>query len=69
MDFDVGYAHLSVQEPTVDFTDSEGHELKGQFDAVIDIVGASVTFRWVGPRESPLPLPEPPGKEAVSYTK
>ncbi len=69
MDFDIGYAHLFVQDPTVDFTDGEGHELTGTFDAAVDIVSASVTFRWGGPRESPQLSPEPPGKEAVGYTK
>jgi long-chain fatty acid transport protein len=67
LDFDVGYAHLFVQEPTVDFTDSEGHELRGKFDAAVDIVGAALTFRWGGPRETAQPMPQPPGKEAVSY--
>jgi long-chain fatty acid transport protein len=69
MDFDIAYAHLFVQDPTVDFTDSEGHELKGQFDAAIDIVSASVTFRWGGPKESPQPFPESPGKETVGFRK
>jgi long-chain fatty acid transport protein len=69
LDFDVGYAHLFVQEPTVDFTDSEGHELQGKFDAAVDIVGAALTFRWGGPRETAQPMPQPPGKEAVDYRK
>ena len=69
MDFDVGYAHLFIQEPTVDFTDSQGHELRGYFDSAVDIVSASVTFRWGGPRETPRPLPEPTGKEAAGYRK
>jgi long-chain fatty acid transport protein len=58
MDLDVGYAHLFVQDPTVDFTDSQGHEIEGKFDAAVDIVSASVTFRWGGPR----PAAQPPGK-------
>jgi long-chain fatty acid transport protein len=62
MDFDIGYAHLFVQDPTVDFTDSQGHELEGKFDAAVDIVSASVTFRWGGPRETAQPLAQPPGK-------
>ena len=66
LDFDVGYAHLFVREPTVDFTDSEGHELRGKFDAAVDIVGAALTFRWGGPRETAQPQ-LPPGKEAVSF--
>jgi long-chain fatty acid transport protein len=69
MDFDIGYAHLFVQEPTVDFTDSQGHELQGKFDAAVDIVGAAVTFRWGGRTETAQPLPQPPGKEAVDYRK
>jgi long-chain fatty acid transport protein len=69
MDIDVGYAHLFVQDPTVDFNDGEGHELRGKFDSAVDIVSASVTFRWGGPRETPQPVPQPPGKEVVGYRK
>ena len=65
MDIDVGYAHLFVQNPTVDFTDSQGHELRGSFDSAVDIVSAAVTFRWGGPREAP----QPAGKEPVGYSK
>jgi len=52
MDIDLGYAHLFVQQPGVDVTDSQGHNLRGSFDAAVDIVSAAVTFRWGGPRES-----------------
>jgi len=52
MDLDFGYAHLFVNDPRVDVTDSQGHNLRGTFDAAVDIVGAAVTFRWGGPRES-----------------
>jgi long-chain fatty acid transport protein len=69
MDIDIGYAHLFVQDPTVDFTDSEGHEIRGRFDASADIVSAAVTCRWGGPRETVQPMPQPPGKETVGYRK
>jgi long-chain fatty acid transport protein len=69
MDFDVGYAHLFVQDPTVDLTDSQGHELRGKFDAAVDIVSASVTFRWGGPKETAQPVPQPSGKDVVAYRK
>jgi long-chain fatty acid transport protein len=69
MDIDIGYAHLFVLDPIVDFTDSQGHELRGRFDASVDIVGAAVTFRWGGARETVQPGPQPPGKEAVGYRK
>jgi long-chain fatty acid transport protein len=48
MDIDVGYAHLFVQEPRSNFTDSQGHDLIGTYDAHVDIVSASVTLRWGG---------------------
>jgi long-chain fatty acid transport protein len=69
MDIDVGYGHLFVQDPTVDFTDSQGHELRGKFDASVDIVSAAVTFRWGGSRETTQPVPESPGKQALSEQK
>jgi long-chain fatty acid transport protein len=69
MDIDIGYAHLFVEDPTVDFTDSQGHELKGTIDAAVDIVSASITFRWGGPRETAQSVPQPPGKEEVGYRK
>ena len=69
MDIDFGYAHLFVQDPTVDFNDNQGHELVGKFDATVNIVSAAVTFRWGGPKEGAPPAPQPPGKEAVGYRK
>jgi long-chain fatty acid transport protein len=50
MDIDVGYAHLFVEDPRSDFTDSQGHELLGTYDAQVDIISASVTIKWGGPR-------------------
>jgi long-chain fatty acid transport protein len=50
MDIDVGYAHLFVDDPRSHFTDSQGHQLIGTYDASVDIVSASVTLRWGGPR-------------------
>jgi long-chain fatty acid transport protein len=69
MDIDVGYAHLFVQDPTVDFTDSQGHELRGKFDAAGDVVSAAVTFRWGGSRESAQPVSQPSGTEVVGFRK
>ena len=64
---DVGYAHLFFQDPTVNFTDSLGHNIKGKFDASVDVVGAAITFMWGGPKEAP--PPESPGKQPVGYQK
>ena len=50
MDIDVGYAHLFVEEPRSEFTDSQGHSLIGTYDASVDIISAAVTFRWGGPK-------------------
>ena len=65
MDIDVGYAHLFVEDPHVDVIDNQGHELRGKFDAGVDIVSAAVTFRWGGPREV-VPVS---GKDVLSYKK
>lgn len=65
MDIDFGYAHLFVQDPGVDVTDKQGHELRGTFDASVDIVSAAVTFRWGGPRE----IAPVSGKDVLSYKK
>ncbi|MFL6589267.1 MAG: OmpP1/FadL family transporter [Chthoniobacterales bacterium] len=51
LDFDIGYAHLFVDEPTSDFTDNQGHQLIGTYDATVNIVSASATIKWGGPRE------------------
>ncbi len=64
---DVGYAHLFMQDPTVDFTDSLGHNLKGKFDVSIDVVSAAITFLWGGPKPSPELAPS--GKSPVGYPK
>jgi long-chain fatty acid transport protein len=65
--FDIGYAHLFVPDPQVDFNDGLGHVLRGKFEAAIDIVSASATILWGGPKEAP-PV-ERPGKQPVSYRK
>jgi long-chain fatty acid transport protein len=51
LDLDVGYAHLFVDTPLSNFTDSQGHQLIGSYDAHVDIVSASFTIKWGGPRE------------------
>jgi len=65
MDLDVGYAHLFVQDAGVDFTDSQGHDLRGKLDAAVDIASAAVTFRWGGS----LPIVQSSGKDAFGYNK
>jgi long-chain fatty acid transport protein len=65
--FDVGYAHLFVPDPQVNFNDGQGHILRGKYDAGIDIASASVTFLWGGPQETA--APETPGKQPVSFRK
>ncbi|MFN2622193.1 MAG: OmpP1/FadL family transporter [Chthoniobacterales bacterium] len=51
LDLDVGYAHIFVDDPTSNFADSQGHQLIGTYDAHVDIVSASATIKWGGPRE------------------
>jgi long-chain fatty acid transport protein len=51
LDIDVGYAHLFVDDPLSNFTDSQGHQLIGTYNAHVDIVSASFTIKWGGPRE------------------
>jgi len=51
LDLDVGYAHIFVDDPPSNFTDNQGHQLIGTYDAHVDIVSASVTIKWGGPRE------------------
>ena len=51
LDLDVGYTHIFVSDPNSNFTDSQGHELIGVYDAHVDIVSASATIKWGGPRE------------------
>ena len=68
LDLDVGYAHLFVDEPRSDFTDSQGHQLLGTYDAHVDIVSASVTIKWGGPRETTQSYAKD-SKEARTYRK
>jgi len=65
MDLDVGYAHLFVQDAGVDFTDAQGHDLRGKLDAAVDIASAAVTFRWGGS----LPIVQSSGKDVFGYNK
>lgn len=51
LDLDVGYVHIFVDDPFTSFTDSQQHQLLGTYDAHVDIVSASVTIKWGGPRE------------------
>ncbi|MGZ5020663.1 MAG: OmpP1/FadL family transporter [Chthoniobacterales bacterium] len=65
MDIDFGYAHLFVNDPTTNLLDAQGHELRGTFDASVDIVSAAVTFKWGGPHK----VMQTSGKDAISYRK
>jgi long-chain fatty acid transport protein len=51
LDLDVGYAHIFVDDPQSNFTDNQGHQVIGTYSAHVDIVSASVTIKWGGPRE------------------
>jgi long-chain fatty acid transport protein len=51
LDLDIGYTHIFVDDPSSNFTDNQGHQLIGTYDAHVDIVSASVTVKWGGPRE------------------
>ncbi|MBV9489076.1 MAG: outer membrane protein transport protein [Verrucomicrobia bacterium] len=66
--FDLGYAHLFASNAQVDYTDSQGHNLRGYFDASVDIVSASVTFLWGGPK-SVAPAPYEGKSSGKSYVK
>jgi len=68
MDIDVGYAHLFVDDPQSNFTDSQGHALIGKYDAQVNIVSASVTIKWGGSREV-TPSYAKDSKEVASYRK
>jgi long-chain fatty acid transport protein len=46
IDIDLGYGHVFVIDPIVNVTDSQGHNLRGRFEAAVDIVSASITYRW-----------------------
>jgi long-chain fatty acid transport protein len=66
MALDFGYAHLFVENPTINATDSFGHNLRGKIDASVDIVSASITFLWGEPREE-APAPSTEGKGGKAY--
>jgi long-chain fatty acid transport protein len=68
LDLDVGYAHLFVDEPFSNFTDTQGHQLIGTYDAHVDIVSASITIKWGGPREKSQTYAKD-SKEVSSYRK
>jgi len=68
MDIDAGYGHAFVPDPLVNFTDNQGHNLRGKFDGAIDIVSVAVTFRW-GCATAPQSISQPTGKEIVGYRK
>jgi long-chain fatty acid transport protein len=65
LDLDVGYAHLFVQQPDTELVDTQGHLLRGNYDAAVDIVSASLTLRWGGPRD----VAPTSGKDVNGYRK
>ncbi|MEP6820781.1 MAG: outer membrane protein transport protein [Chthoniobacterales bacterium] len=65
MDLDVGYAHLFVNDPSTNLIDNQGHNLRGTYEASVDILSAAVTLRWGGPRETP----QFSGKDSAVYRK
>jgi hypothetical protein len=69
LDIDFGYGHVFVVDPIVNVTDNQGHNLRGRFDASVDIVSASITYRWGGPREIASVPPQSQGKEQMGYRK
>lgn len=50
VDIDFGYAHIFLPESNSDIIDNRGHILSGKFSTASNLVGASVTLRWGGPR-------------------
>ncbi len=54
IDLDLGYAHLFLpNKPQVDITDASFHNLVGEYNAHVDIVSASITFRFGGTSQTP----------------
>jgi len=68
LDIDVGYAHLFVDDPFSNFTDSQNHQLIGTYNAHVDIVSASFTIKWGGPRETSQTYAKD-SKEVQTYRK
>ncbi|MBV9127648.1 MAG: outer membrane protein transport protein, partial [Verrucomicrobia bacterium] len=47
LDLDAAYAHLFLpNKPQVDITDTQFHNVRGEYNAHVDIVSASLTFRF-----------------------
>jgi len=46
LNFDVGYAHLFMEDGPTNFTDEQTHNLKGVFNLQADIVSAQVTWNF-----------------------
>lgn len=67
MDFDFGYSHLFIHNSQVDFTDNEGHNLRGEFQTAGDIFGAAVTFRWGGAMEMPSTAPKSESGKSTNF--
>lgn len=46
LSFDVGYAHLFVDDPSINHTDSNGFRVTGTYDASVDILSAQVNWNF-----------------------
>ncbi len=67
-DLDFGYAHLFVpNDPQVNVTDTQLHNLVGKYNAHVDIVSAALTLRY-GPRDQ-APRPAPKDKDGKATPK
>ena len=42
---DAGYSHLFISDPKIDETDDNGYNVKGKYDASVDLLGVQV--RWL----------------------
>jgi long-subunit fatty acid transport protein len=68
LDFDLGYGHLFEQDPVINVTDSQVHNVRGTATAGAEIISAAVTLKWGGPKES-LVSNAPSGKSVGEYSK
>ncbi len=58
-DVEASYLHLFLNDPAITNIDTSGHQLNGSYDAQVNVVSASLIFRY-GAQEAP---PKPASKE------
>jgi long-chain fatty acid transport protein len=68
VDLDFGYMHIFENDATINYTDSFGHNLRGNATLWGNLVSAALTVKWGGPKEAPAPE-EKSGKSAVGFGK